>query len=60
MQALQFWKIVTEDRTGFLEDLLGLLDQNGIRFCLIDGQAVNAYVDPLVSLDLDWQSPPRT
>lgn len=26
---------------------------NSVRFCLIGGQAVNAYVEPLVSLDLD-------
>lgn len=30
-----------------------LLRESGIRFCVIGGQAVNAYVEPLVSLDLD-------
>ncbi len=30
-----------------------VLDNNGIQYCVIGGQAVNAYVEPLVSLDLD-------
>jgi len=36
-----------------IEELLGLFDQNGIRYCVIGGQAVNHYAEPLVSLDLD-------
>lgn len=53
MKALAFWKAVTMDHSNFLDDLLGLLEEGGIRFCIIGGQAVNAYVEPLVSLDLD-------
>jgi hypothetical protein len=53
MKALAFWKAVTMDRSNFLDDLIGLLEEGGIRFCIIGGQAVNAYVEPLVSLDLD-------
>ena len=30
-----------------------MLEQRGVRYCVIGGQAVNAYVEPLVSLDLD-------
>jgi hypothetical protein len=30
-----------------------LLDEAGIRYCVIGGQAVNYYAEPLVSLDLD-------
>jgi len=41
------------DQSNFLEYLVGLLKEHGIRYCVIGGQAVNAYVDPLVSLDLD-------
>ena len=41
------------DRSDLLDRFLRLLrDENG-RFCVIGGQAVNAYVDPVVSLDLD-------
>lgn len=53
MEALAFWKSVTMDRTNFLEDLVSLLAGHKIRYCLVGGQAVNAYVEPLVSLDLD-------
>lgn len=53
MKALSFWKAVTMDKADLLTDLLALLRDNGIRFCVIGGQAVNAYVEPLVSLDLD-------
>lgn len=41
------------DRANLLESLISLLDRHGIRYCAIGGQAVNAYVEPLVSLDLD-------
>jgi len=53
MQAFTFWKTVTVDHSNLLESLIELLKEHKIRFCLIDGQAVNAYAEPLVSLDLD-------
>jgi len=53
MQALTFWKTITMDQSNLLESLISLLNEQGIRFCVIGGQAVNAYVEPLVSLDLD-------
>ncbi|HLG95864.1 MAG TPA: nucleotidyl transferase AbiEii/AbiGii toxin family protein [Bryobacteraceae bacterium] len=53
MKALSFWKAVTMDKSDLLETVLGLLHDGAIRFCVIGGQAVNAYVEPLVSLDLD-------
>jgi Nucleotidyl transferase AbiEii toxin, Type IV TA system len=53
MQAAEFWKTVTRDRSDFLGSLIALLETRGIRYCVIGGQAVNAYVEPLVSLDLD-------
>lgn len=52
MRALAFWQTVTADRAGFLEDFVHLLREEGVRFCVIGGQAVNAYVEPVVSLDL--------
>lgn len=36
-----------------MEELFKLLNEVGIRYCVIGGQAVNHYVEPLVSLDLD-------
>src|SRR5688572_19970974 len=53
MKALDFWKAVTVDRSNLLENLIGLLEDNKIQYCLIGGQGVNAFVAPLVSLDLD-------
>ena len=53
MQALTFWKTVTMDQSNLLENLIALLMEHRIQFCVIGGQAVNAYVEPLVSLDLD-------
>ena len=53
MRALAFWKAITVDQANLLERLIVLLNEQGIRYCVIGGQAVNAYVEPLVSLDLD-------
>ena len=53
MQALAYWKAVTADRAGFLDQLVEALSEAGIHYCVIGGQAVNAYVEPVVSLDLD-------
>ena len=53
MQALAYWKAVTTDRTGFLDEIVALLGSSGVRYCVVGGQAVNAYVEPVVSLDLD-------
>lgn len=53
MQALTFWKTITMDKSDLLEQFLGVLQQHNVRYCVIGGQGVNAYVEPLVSLDLD-------
>ncbi len=53
MQALEVWKAVTMDRSNFLDHLIALLAEHNIRYCVIGGQGVNAYVEPLISLDLD-------
>jgi len=53
MKAAQFWKAVAVDESNLLEEFVGLLETHGVRYCVIGGQAVNAYVEPLVSLDLD-------
>ena len=53
MKASAFWKRVTRDQAGFLEELLDVLKAEGIQFAVIGGQAVNAYAEPVVSLDLD-------
>ncbi|MGB8646675.1 MAG: hypothetical protein WCF84_15650, partial [Anaerolineae bacterium] len=49
----EFWKTVTMDKANLLEQVLTLLNEHGIRYCVIGGVGVNAYVEPLVTLDLD-------
>ena len=53
MRAETFWKTVAMDESDLLHDVISLLEENKARYCVIGGQAVNAYAEPLVSLDLD-------
>jgi hypothetical protein len=53
LKASTFWQTVVSDRSDFLDRLVALLTEHGLRYCLIGGQGVNAYTDPVVSLDLD-------
>ena len=53
MKAQAFWKAVTVDGADLLGRFVSLLEQEGVRYCVIGGQAVNAYAEPVVSLDLD-------
>lgn len=57
MQARAFWKAVTLDRADFLDRPIALLTEHGIRFCVVGGQAVNAYADsPYFALvDRAWR-----
>jgi len=45
--------MVVADRSDFLNRVIDLLTENKIDFCVLGGQAVNAYAEPVVSLDLD-------
>ena len=53
MLARDYWKAVTVDRSDLLDRFLAILRSHGTRFCVIGGQGVNAYAEPVVSLDLD-------
>lgn len=53
MRARQFWSTMTADTSDLIGRLVGRLEALRVRFCIIGGLAVNAYVDPVVSLDLD-------
>lgn len=53
MEARAFYSVVTQDETGLASRIVEILRSNGIHFCIIGGQGVNAYAEPLVSLDLD-------
>jgi hypothetical protein len=41
------------DDAGVLEQVVRVLESLDVPYCIIGGQGVNAYVEPLVSLDLD-------
>jgi hypothetical protein len=51
--GLAFWKAVVQDSSNFLEQIIALFEDNGIRYCVIGGVGVNAYVEPVVTQDLD-------
>lgn len=53
MKMAEFQRAITVDESGFLDRLLDWLETERVRFCVVGGQAINAYVEPLVSLDLD-------
>ena len=53
MHAAAYRRAVTRDEEDFFARAIRLLDDCGVRHCLIGGQAVNAYVEPVVSLDVD-------
>jgi hypothetical protein len=53
LEAQAYWKLVARDGEAMLERVLATLEQLGVRYCVIGDCAVNAYVEPLVSLDVD-------
>ena len=53
MQALTLWKIIANDYSNLFENLIGLLKEQDIPFCLMGGQAVNVYAEPLISRELN-------
>lgn len=53
MNNREFVNRVTNSQEDFLQDFLDLLEGQDVPFCVIGGLAVNAYAEPVVSLDLD-------
>jgi hypothetical protein len=53
MVGKEFLNRVANDQSDIVRVLLDILSETGSRYCLIGGLAVNAYVEPVVSLDLD-------
>ena len=53
MTGKDFLKSVANGKTDIVQTLIDILDETGSRYCLIGGLAVNAYVEPVVSLDID-------
>jgi hypothetical protein len=53
MTGKEFINSLANAKSDIIQILLDILTQTGSRYCLIGGLAVNAYVEPVVSLDLD-------
>jgi len=53
MTGKEFVKSLANGKSDIIQILLDILSKTGSRYCLIGGLAVNAYVEPVVSLDLD-------
>lgn len=53
MTKKEFMNILSNGQEDVLQQFLDLLNEMKIDYCVIGGLAVNAYVEPVVSLDLD-------
>jgi hypothetical protein len=53
MTGKEFFNSVANGEVDILQLLLDMLKNTGTDYCVIGGLAVNAYAEPVVSLDLD-------
>lgn len=53
MTRKEFFKKIVNGSSDPLQIFLDLLKKERVRFCVIGGLGVNAYAEPVVSLDLD-------
>ncbi|MGR3179418.1 MAG: hypothetical protein ACUZ8E_15325 [Candidatus Anammoxibacter sp.] len=53
MNKKTFLNGLCNGEADIIQEILNLLNEMDIDYCVIGGLAVNAYVDPVVSLDLD-------
>ena len=53
MDEREFFQRAANGKVDFLQELLEVLATQDVSFCVIGGLAVNAYAEPVVSLDLD-------
>lgn len=53
MTEKQFLSSLSNSHSDLLQILLDILSRTQAQYCVIDGLAVNAYVEPVVSLDID-------
>ena len=53
MTKKEFMHAVSNGQEDILQQMLDLLNEMKIDYCVIGGLAVNVYVEPVVSLDLD-------
>ncbi|HPA47696.1 MAG TPA: hypothetical protein PK395_18180, partial [bacterium] len=53
MTGKEFLNSLANGKSDILQELLVILSETDARYCVIGGLAVNAYVEPVVSLDVD-------
>jgi hypothetical protein len=53
MTSKEFLKAITNGKADIVQLLLDILRESKTPYAVIDGLAVNAYVEPVVNLDLD-------
>ena len=53
MTGKEFLNSLANGQTDIVQLFLDILAKTGARYCVIGGLAVNAYADPVVSLDID-------
>jgi len=53
MMEKEFMNKVARGEDDFLQKFIDILEKENISYCVVGGLAVNAYTEPVVSLDLD-------
>ena len=53
MTGKSFYNSILNGKEDILDKFIKILDEHNVDYCIIGGLAVNAYVEPVVSLDLD-------
>jgi hypothetical protein len=53
MTRQEFLNAVSNSHSDILQMLITILEKTGTQYCVIGGLAVNSYVEPVVSLDID-------
>jgi hypothetical protein len=53
MTGKEFLNSLANGQSDIVQILLDIIAETGSRYCVIGGLAVNAYVEPVVSLDVD-------
>jgi hypothetical protein len=53
MTGKEFVNRLANGKSDIIQLFLDILSKTGSRYCIIGGLAVNAYVEPVVSLDMD-------
>ena len=53
MTGKEFLNVLANGQSDIVQILLDIIAETASPYCVIDGLAVNAYVEPLVSLDVD-------